>query len=644
MTTPFAGSPVLTEEQRAVVELPVSVKALVTAGAGSGKTHTLVRRLDALLASGQLSAGEVLVLTFSRAAVRELSERLVKSGGAARHIRPRTFDSWALEILQGHDAAVDWKTRSFEDRIGAATDLLAEGQADDWYEEDLLHVVIDEVQDLVGGRREMVQALLDRYDCGFTVVGDVAQAIYGFQVARQEDRASETGLFIKWLRNTFGEDLDDDHRLTANFRAKSSEARAALPYGRHLEALVTARQVGPRRSGRASVLDSVLVEGRQLYDALRATLADSFDFGNLAKPITHDALTAYDGTTAILCRTNGQALVVSEILHAGGVPHRLQRSSRDRVAPAWLADMFKPGMGSVVTRSTFTATIPDSILDRYGHEQAWSYLTRIAGTSGMRAVDLSKLRSAMAGERLPDELTAPPRAQITVSSIHRAKGLEFDRVVVIPPGPSRDLREADILEEARLLYVAMTRARDELMRSAVPDTFRLRVCTPINRWARYGPQEYQRYGLAIEGGDVHTTEPAGVRGFQADPFRLQELLRHEVSPGDSVTIERSDHDPGGPGLPPGYGIFHRGRQIGVLSDGFREDLNRYMKRWPRSVVETWPRTIAGVRIEAVETVVGSEASGRLAGLGDYGVWLAPRLVGLSKFTYDAKPKRGTNDV
>ena len=51
-----------------------------------------------------------------------------------------------------------------------------------------------------------------------------------------------------------------------------------------------------------------------------------------------------------------------------------------------------------------------------------------------------------------------------------------------------------------------------------------------------------------------------------------------------------------------------------------------------------------MRIEAVETVVGSEASGRLAGLGDYGVWLAPRLVGLSKFTYDAKPKRGTNDV
>lgn len=640
MTTPFAGSPVLTEEQRAVVELPVNVKALVTAGAGSGKTHTLVRRLDALLASGQVSAGEVLVLTFSRAAVRELGDRLVKSGDAARHVKVRTFDSWALEVLQGHDATVDWKSRSFEDRIGAATDLLAEGRADDWYEDDLLHVVIDEVQDLVGRRREMVQALLDRYDCGFTVVGDVAQAIYGFQVARPEDRLSETGLFIKWLRNTFGDELDDDHRLEENFRAQSDDARTALQYGRKLQSLATAkRSQRPVESG-VDRRDHALTEGQQVFDELRIALADLFDFGDLAKPITHDALRAYEGTTAILCRTNGQAHVISQMLHAGGVPHRLQRSFRDRAAPAWLSEMFKSGMGSVVTRSAFATLFPEWAPAQI--EQTWTYLTRVAGTSGMRSVDLSMLRSTMAADRLPDELTALPPTQITVSSVHRGKGLEFDRVIVVPPERPRE--ETDIPEEARLLYVAMTRARDELMRCEIPNTSRLRVCQPINRWARYGPQDYQRRGMAMDGGDVHKADPAGTYGFQSDPAELQDLLRHGVSPGDSVTIERSDHDPGGPGLPPGYSIFHGGRQIGMLSDEFREDLNRYMKRWPRSVVEAWPRTISEVRIEAVESVVGSEASGRLAGISEYGVWLAPRLVGLSKFTYDVKPKRGTDDV
>lgn len=82
-----ADSP-LTTEQTTVVEQPADSLVLVTAGAGAGKTYTLVRRLDHLLQDEGLSAGEVLVLTFSRAAVRELRERILSQGGEdARQIR-----------------------------------------------------------------------------------------------------------------------------------------------------------------------------------------------------------------------------------------------------------------------------------------------------------------------------------------------------------------------------------------------------------------------------------------------------------------------------------------------------------------------------------------------------------------------------
>src|SRR5690606_26576991 len=91
----YSGTPTLTAEQRAVVEQPAGARTLVTAQAGAGKTHTLVRRLDRLVAEEDLSAGEILVLTFSRAAVRELKNRLVRYGEAARHVRVQTFDSWA---------------------------------------------------------------------------------------------------------------------------------------------------------------------------------------------------------------------------------------------------------------------------------------------------------------------------------------------------------------------------------------------------------------------------------------------------------------------------------------------------------------------------------------------------------------------
>src|SRR5690606_24638663 len=151
------GAPPLTDEQRAVVDLPADEMTLVVAGAGAGKTHTLVRRLDALVEREGLGAGEILVLSFSRAAVRELKERLARHGDAARHVRVRTFGSWALELLTQVDASGDWRSRDFDARIAAAAQLMGDPAVNDLYE-DLRHVVIDEVQDLVGARRELVEA------------------------------------------------------------------------------------------------------------------------------------------------------------------------------------------------------------------------------------------------------------------------------------------------------------------------------------------------------------------------------------------------------------------------------------------------------------------------------------------------------
>ena len=47
------------------------------------------------------------------------------------------------------------------------------------------HVLVDEIQDLVGPRAQLVMALLRLADAGFTLFGDPAQAIYGHQAAQQ---------------------------------------------------------------------------------------------------------------------------------------------------------------------------------------------------------------------------------------------------------------------------------------------------------------------------------------------------------------------------------------------------------------------------------------------------------------------------
>lgn len=293
------GSPKSTAEQSAVVDQPADAKVLLTAGAGTGKTYTLVQRLAALVAREDLAAGEVLILTFARSAVREIGTRLAEQGGTARRMRARTFDAWALELLERFEATTDWRSRSFDARIKAATDLISRGGADEIYEHDLLHVVIDEAQDLVGARRELVESLLDRYDCGFTVVGDIAQAIYNWQ-ADPAERAGEAGRFVRWLRVTFGAELVE-LGLSGNFRARTDEAAVALAAGSRLRDLTA-----------GSAAEAAFVE---MLGELRGGLLDRLDLGDLSAGYVQDALREFDGTTAILCRTNGQALLVSEVLH-----------------------------------------------------------------------------------------------------------------------------------------------------------------------------------------------------------------------------------------------------------------------------------------------------------------------------------------
>lgn len=623
MSDAYSATPRLTAEQQAVVDQPVDALVVVTAGAGAGKTHTLVRRLDRLVAEEDLSAGEILVLTFSRAAVRELSGRLARHGDAARHVRARTFDSWALELLTQVDAVGDWPSRSFEARIDGARQAVEDGLTDDLYE-DLRHVVIDEVQDLVGDRRELVEVLLERFDCGFTVVGDPAQSIYGFTVKDVDQRVGETNRFFDWLRVTFDEDLVD-LALTENFRARSDEARTALGYGARLRSLAEAGEA----------------DGRSLYEDLRSALRQTLDMGELDHDFAATALGDYEGTTAVLCRTNGQALVISEMLYRIGVPHRVQRSARDRVVPAWIGLLLRRCEGSMLGRSRFDGLLADlPVPEGTSSDVLWRSLCGSGRGSG-NSLDLGRVRAAIAAGRLPDELTAQPPARLTVSSFHRAKGLEFDRVLVVDPGPLLSAEEAkkakrviDSEEEARLLYVAMTRPCDELYRLESLDMRNIRMDKDTKRWGRYFFQRWARKGMEIIGGDVHTEQPAGTWDFTTDPVEVQEHLGTEVWVGDEIVLERSQPEAVGLQESPPYLVLHDGRPVGTTSERFHGQLYRHLKLGSGYEPRNWPRTITGIRVDAVETVAGSEAAGANAGLGPYGVWLAPRLFGLGHFIWD----------
>lgn len=74
---------------------------LILAGAGSGKTTTLVARTGRLLEDGVIRASELAVLTFTNKAARELKHRVQnRLGDSAREVWAGTFHSFGLRLLR----------------------------------------------------------------------------------------------------------------------------------------------------------------------------------------------------------------------------------------------------------------------------------------------------------------------------------------------------------------------------------------------------------------------------------------------------------------------------------------------------------------------------------------------------------------
>ena len=92
----------LNDEQHAAVTHGTG-PLLVVAGAGTGKTHVITRRVAWLIAEKRAEPEEILALTFTDRAAEEMQgrvDRLVPYGYATTPIK--TFHAWGDELLRAH--------------------------------------------------------------------------------------------------------------------------------------------------------------------------------------------------------------------------------------------------------------------------------------------------------------------------------------------------------------------------------------------------------------------------------------------------------------------------------------------------------------------------------------------------------------
>jgi ATP-dependent DNA helicase UvrD/PcrA len=121
---------------------------LVLAGAGTGKTRVLTTRLAHILANGRAYPGEILAVTFTNKAAREMRERLeAMIGDAADGVWLGTFHALAARILRRHAEAVglasNFTILDTDDQLRLLKQIIAAANVDErrWPARALLGVI-----------------------------------------------------------------------------------------------------------------------------------------------------------------------------------------------------------------------------------------------------------------------------------------------------------------------------------------------------------------------------------------------------------------------------------------------------------------------------------------------------------------------
>ncbi|MFN2490989.1 MAG: ATP-dependent helicase [Actinomycetota bacterium] len=583
----------LNEEQRRAVEA-VRGPVCVLAGAGSGKTTTITRRIAAQVTTRAFEPGEILAVTFTDKAAGEMRTRLGGLGVAG--VRARTFHSAAAaqlrylaaeapgDILPTKAIALSQIARTLPKpyRFRPAADLATEIEwaknqrlAVDAYERDLGRHEPPIPSDLMVSvwRRyedgKLRRGLIDFEDLLESTIRMFDEDQYALERFHARYRAFtvdeyqdvnllQQSLLERWLGER--DDLcvvGDDLQSIYSFTGATPEYLINMPqrfprtttihlthnYRSTPEVLDVANRLASTFGGTPKKL--LAARGAGARPILRPFASSEEETKAV---VQHIRELADEGVAhrdmAILYRANFRSEDYEAALADARIPFQvrdggfLQRQAARRLlaplrrsAETEVADTVR----SAATRAGWTETIADGVGDREVTRQ--KDLTRLVRL----AEELDD------GERTLRGFVAEVEARfgsdgagagVNLLTYHRAKGLEFEAVFLprLQEGElpfKRSVTEDSVAEERRLFYVGITRARRYLFIS----------------WLSGGRQKPSRFLATLTPSEVARRHGAGVTagersGGQADPDVVAALkswrLRRAQSDGVPAYVVMHD--------------------------------------------------------------------------------------------------------
>ena len=503
------------EQQRAAEALRGPV--CILAGAGSGKTTTITRRIANQVATAAFPASAIRAVTFTDKAAGEMRRRLGELG--VQGVAARTFHAAALaqlryfrpdeplQILSSKALALRNFSRSLPGayKFRPAGDLATEveraksrrvtpetyldslGEHTPPIPPDLMQKVYAryerwkreagrvDFEDLL----ELTVRLLDEDEHALATVRERYRA---FTVDEFQDvNLLQQELLDRWLGPS--DELcavGDDYQAIYGFTGASPEFLLALPrrfphatvvrleanYRSTPQVLALANRLVPKLGGAEKTLRATRDGGPE--PELRPFASPDDEAAFVVERIRKLGVPLEE--VAVLLRTNARSADFEEAFHEAGVPFQ-GASLLARDAARQLLKALRGRRGRLA-ETVATAAAEQGLVEQVAGGLGERELTRQNDLARLvrlaEELDDGERGVAEFDEELHRRFGPDAGRGVHLLTLHRAKGLEWD-AVFLPRGEEKELpsrlskSDDEIAEERRLLYVGLTRARTHLV-------------------------------------------------------------------------------------------------------------------------------------------------------------------------------------
>lgn len=421
----------LSKRQMEIISDKDSRCIVVGAGPGSGKTRVLVHKLASLLLLEDVKHEQLLMLTFSRAAATEFKQRLMELiGNAAHFVEIKTFHSYCFDLL-GRIGNLD----EAKNVVAKAAEMVAQGEVEPNRIGKTV-LVIDEAQDMGAEEYALVKALMDKNEeMRVIAVGDDDQNIYEF-------RGSDSDYMYRLAQESGSSFVE----MTENYRSARHPVLFANGF---------LKNIGRR------IKSTPIISMRNEDGRVEITCHQS---KNIYRPLV-ESLLQHKGTgiSCVLTQTNEEAVIMAAHLRKHGVNSKLIQSMDglrfwNIVEIRHFLRYLDKRISSPMISDQLWEEAKASTFSVYEKSQSLGYTRRCIEIFEQtnKGKYLSDFKEFVF-ESSVEDFCDVAGAEVVVSTIHKAKGREFDDVYMLI---SDSYAKDDAL--MRRYYVGMTRAKTRL--------------------------------------------------------------------------------------------------------------------------------------------------------------------------------------